>query len=293
VSAGETQSTYRGWVYAAVLTLSLAGLVPSSANVGPGIETFELRQTFADEFDTLSLRRDGHGAWNTTFGYDGVHNFTLPGNAELQLYVDERFTGSGDDPMGFMPFELNDGVLDIIADRVTPEQSARMWSFNYASGLLTTRESFSQQYGYFEIRARLPAEHGMWPAFWMVPSSMEWPPEIDVLEYLGREPDRYYAGIHAEPDGVRIDDVIGIDIPGPIGAFHTYGVLWDARHLTFYLDGRAVRRLPTPKDMHQPMYLLVNMAVGGNWAQAPQPHTVLPARMSVDYVRVYEVVKRR
>ncbi len=284
----------RGLLHAAAPIVALVCLVPSSTQAQPRMLGHTLHLAFADEFDTLSLRRNGAGTWSTSFGYGGIDEYTLPANSELQLYVDENFTGSGDEPMGFQPFEVRDGMVDIIGNRVTEEQSRRMWSFGYTSGLLTTRESFSQQYGYFEMRARLPAEHGMWPAFWLLPVTKGWPPEIDIMEALGREPDAYYAGIHAEQaDGQRIDDVSRVTIPGPIGEFHVYGVLWDRRHLTFYLDGRVVRRLRTPDDMHQPMYILVNMAIGGNWAESPQPHTRLPARMTVDYVHAYSLSERR
>lgn len=291
MKTGGTRHALHRWPLAAALVLALGCLTPSSAEVHLRVEGRTLRMTFADEFNTLSLRRGGEGVWSTTYGYGGVDDYTLTGNDELQLYVDEEFTGSGDVPMGFMPFELGDGVVDIVANRVSEEQSRQMWSFDYTSGLLTTRESFSQQYGYFEMRARLPAEHGMWPAFWMLPISSDWPPEIDIMEYLGREPDAYYAGYHAEPDDDHIADVERIDIPGPVEEFHVYGVLWEPRRLTYFLDGQVVRRLRTPDDMHQPMYMIVNMAIGGNWAESPQEDTRFPARMSVDYVRAYAFVR--
>lgn len=248
---------------------------------------YVLRLTFADEFDALNLRRGEAGVWTTDFGYGGVDSHTLTNNGELQLYVDPEFTGSGDHALGLQPFHVNNGVLDISADRAPEHAQRRMWNYQFYSGLLTTRHSFAQRYGYFEIRMRVPSTRGTWPAFWLLPASGEWPPEIDVMEHLGREPQVYYAGYHSNPNDQRAGGVERVEIPGPEGAFHTYSVLWDETQIRWYLDGALVRQIPTPEDMHTPMYLLINLAIGGVWAGAPTPQTRFPARMSVDYVRVY------
>jgi beta-glucanase (GH16 family) len=244
-----------------------------------------LRLSFEDQFDTLRLRQNDAGVWSTTFGYGGIANRTLTSNGELQLYVEPGFTGSGDVPLGFEPFEIRQGVLRIKADRVPRRIARRMWNYRYASGLITTRESFSQTYGYFEIRTRLPAGDGMWPAFWLLPAGGGWPPEIDVLEHLGRDPHTVYVGLKTrEGHG---GGVLAISVPSATRSFHTYGVLWTRDHVTWYVDGFEVRRRPTPADMHEPMFMLVNLAVGGAWAGAPDRRTPFPMIMEVDYVRAY------
>ena len=164
-----------------------------------------------------------------------------------------------------------------------------MWDYRYYSGLLTTRRSFSQQYGYFEIRARLPAQSGAWPAFWLLRPDGAWPPEIDAFEYLGRDPSVFWAGFHTTASGYGDTPVTQrTSIPGPLEQFHTYGVLWDRDHIVWYLDHVEVRRIATPADMHTPMYVLVNLAIGGGgWAGTPNFFTQFPIRMSVDYVRAY------
>jgi beta-glucanase (GH16 family) len=250
---------------------------------------YTLRETFSDEFDTLSLW-DGHtGTWATQFYYDGIANRTLTSNGELQMYVDPGFTGSGSRPLGLDPFEINDGVLDIVATIVPDQISRRMWDYRYASGLITTRRSFSQTYGYFEVRAKLPEGKGLWPAFWLLPQGGGWPPEIDVLEQLGREPAIVYVGVHSNAYN---DQTMRVDLGETTENFHAYGMLWDPEHITWFIDGRQVRQIATPNDMHDPMYMLVNLAIGGNWAQAPDPFTRFPARMSVDYVRAYALDPR-
>jgi beta-glucanase (GH16 family) len=248
-----------------------------------------LRLAFDDEFDTLNLRHGDQGVWSTSFGYNGIDNFTLTPNQERELYVDPQFTGSGNRPLLLQPFAVHDGILTISADRVPAAMKKWVWGYRYYSGLLTTRRSFSQQYGYFEIRAQLPAQSGAWPAFWLLRPDGTWPPEIDAFEYLGRDPSVFWAGFHSTAPGSASTPINQrTPIPGPLEQFHTYGVLWDREHVVWYLDRVEVRRIATPADMHTPLYVLVNLAIGGGgWAGAPNLFTHFPIRMSVDYVRVY------
>ncbi|HWA00967.1 MAG TPA: glycoside hydrolase family 16 protein [Caulobacterales bacterium] len=248
-----------------------------------------LRLRFEDEFDTLRLRDPAQGPWSTTFGYGGVDNRTLTNNHELQLYVDPAFTGDGRTPLGLNPFAVREGALDIVAERVTDDLARRLGGYRYTSGLLTTHHAFSQTYGYFELRAKLPAGKGLWPAFWLLPEDGSWPPEIDIFEQLGREPDAIYVGVHTNTHN---DTTTRHDVGDTTDGFHKYGVLWDPEHITWFVDERQVHQIDTPSDMHKPMYVLINLAVGGDWAQAPDQSTVFPARMSIDYVRVYSLDPR-
>ena len=100
-------------------------------------------------------------------------------NGEQQIYVDPRYAGRGR-PLGLDPFRVQNGVLSIVASRTPPELKAVLFNNPYVSGILTTQESFSQKYGYFEIRAKIPLGIGVWPAFWMLANDGGWPPEIDV-----------------------------------------------------------------------------------------------------------------
>lgn len=254
--------------------------------------SYGLTPSFNEEFDRLSLWNGESGIWTTTFGYDGIANRTLPTNGELQLYVERGFAGTGRTPLGLDPFELNHGILDIVATRVSDVQARRMWDYRYASGLLTTRNAHAQTYGYFEISAKLPEGRGLWSAFWLLPEGGGWPPEIDVMEHLGRETDRVYVGFHANPNGERDGGTVPSEMADTTDGFHRYGVLWEPEHLTWFIDGVQVHQVPTPDDMHQPMYMLVNLAIGGNWAQTPDPFTQFPARMQVDYVRAWALERQ-
>ncbi|HKR87503.1 MAG TPA: glycoside hydrolase family 16 protein [Phenylobacterium sp.] len=246
-----------------------------------------LQMTFEDEFDSFRPWRNGHGVWRTVFKdgrADDPELRTLTSNHELQLYVDPYMpigVSGGEAAQALDPFVVKNGVLDIVA-RPTPRGLTRaLGGFAYTSGLITTQPSFSQTYGYFEMRARLPRGKGVWPAFWLLPADLSWPPEIDVMESIG-DPAEVYTTAHSNVDKTPTTKT-EISSEG----FHTFAVTWDRRNIVWYVDGREVKRQPTPSDMHKPMYMLANVAVGGDWPGAPDATTPFPARMSIDYIRAY------
>lgn len=248
--------------------------------------------TFAEEFDRFDRRADwgGRGVWNTTFGPGrAVDTRTLPNNAEKQLYMDADFAGSAAAPLGVDPFSVKDGVLTITARTAPPGVKSAIGGFGYTSGLINTRDTFSQKYGYFEMRAALPAGKGLWPAFWLLPQGGGWPPELDVVEVLGSKPREVHAATHSKATGKHVSQFStyrGIDSSS---GFHTYGALWGPNEIVWYVDGREVFRAPTPADMHRPMYLLANLAVGGKWPGDPDATTRFPAEMRIDYIRAYQL----
>ena len=135
------------------------------------------------------------------------------------------------------------------------------------------------------MRAQLPAGQGMWPAFWLLPESGRWPPEIDALEMLGQDPRTVYVATHTGPANTVAQSVVAVDDAS--AGQHTYGVSWRPDGVAFYIDGREVFRTPTPADMHEPMYLLANLAVGGEGSW-PGPAAGGPAPMSIDHIRAYQ-----
>lgn len=253
-----------------------------------------LLPSFVDEFDDLSLDlEDGaapRGRWRTNFGYGGptsVHSRTLVNNGELEVYVDPKFAGTGSKSLNLNPFRLAGGKLDIVAQPLDKAIQPVAWDRTYSSGLLTTKASFSQQYGLFEIRAKVPAGKGLWPAFWLLPANGAWPPELDVLEILGDNPAKVYMSWHSNADGKHSSETKTIDIPDASAGFHTYSVEWTKDTINWFFDDIEVASAPTPPDLHQPMYMLVNMAVGGGWPGAPNASTKFPASYSIDWVRAY------
>jgi len=240
-----------------------------------------MKLTFDEEFNSLSLRTGtaatANGIWKTS---DGWGNRTLSGNNELQLYVDADYKG-----LGLNPFSVQDGIATITASK-TPDWAKSQIGYNYISGELTTAGSFSQQYGYFEMKAQMAPGQGMWPAFWMLSTNGKWPPEIDIVEAIGDLPNHVYVNTHSATNGNAGKDVwSSADITQ---GFHTYGVDWTKDTITFYYDGKAAFSRATPADMHTPMYMLLNLAVGGNWPGAPDSTTDWSkTQYKIDYVRVW------
>jgi beta-glucanase (GH16 family) len=220
------------------------------------------QQTFDEEFTTFSASPDGlNTTWRTTAA-------TLSNEAEHYAST----VGAGG------PFSLSNGILNIAA---TPVSSAV--GLPYTSGEITTQRSFAQTYGYFEMRAELPAGQGMWPAFWLLPADGSWPPELDVMEMLGNDPSTIYTTTHSK--AVSTTSLANL-VANTSTGFHTYGVDWEPDRVTFYFDGNSISSLATPSDMNKPMYMLVNLGVGGvgSWPGAAVGES---GHMLVDYVRAY------
>lgn len=244
------------------------------------LDMSKLKLTFHDEFNSLSTKQEG-GTWNTKYWmeeWSPGHNRYL--NDEAQLYMDKDYAAGSDRALGVDPFSIDNGVLSITAAPASDAVKPHLFGKEYTSGVITTDGSFSQQYGYFEIRAALPEGQGMWPAFWLLPTDHSWPPEIDVLEQLGRDPDTVYTT--AISDGSWSQARTRVDT----SEMHTYGVNWGKDKLTWYIDGTEVSSIPTPADMHKEMYALLNLAVGGQWGGAPDATTRADS-FDIDYIRVY------
>ena len=156
----------------------------------------------------------------------------------------------------------------------------------YTSGMLTTYSSFAQTYGLYEITAKMPGGQGLWPALWMLPTSGAWPPEIDILEEIGNQPTTDYMTLHTGTGNTAIGATTQVAMTT---GSHTYAVDWEPVNITFYVDGKQVVQYATPADMHQSMYLIMNLAVGGvgSWPGAPNSSTVIPAQMQISSVQVY------
>ena len=222
---------------------------------------------FADEFNGTRVDAD---KWSSGYPW-GCTNETT---GERQCYVPEALT-------------VRDGLLVIEADRVPGGR------LPYRSGMIVSAGSFSRRYGYFELRAKLPRGKGLWPAFWLLPKPTgKWPPELDVMELFGSDPDTVLMGQHwrdaAGRERKRIRSWAGPDFSA---GFHTFGLSWGPDAVVWYVDGveryRSVRNIPTEE-----MYVLVNLAVGGEGPGDPDASTRFPSRMEVDYVRVWEDWRR-
>lgn len=237
--------------------------------------------TFDDEFNTLDLSR-----YNTKYWWG--ERWLGGENAEHEVYADPTYAGTAHSPLRLNPFSIVDGMLQIQATVPSRTVAPYLEGQKYISGLLTTYHSLTQQYGYFEIRAKLPAGKGFWPAFWLLPKVyMPNPPEIDVMEVLGDQLTDLHITAHWNVDGKTTKNGWTLTIPDTSEDFHRYGVLWNRDVIAWYVDGKRVAVMPTPDDLHRPMYMLLNLAVGGSWPGYPNARTKFPGNMLVDYIRVY------
>jgi len=261
----------------------------NATNFELGIDTSRMVLTFNDDFNALSLWNNDGGRWrtDTTYGpLNSIDAHTLRGNNEAEFYTSPFYTGS-DGRLSSNPFSVADGVLTIHASPATAAEQASMFGYGFKSGWISTEQSFAQTYGYFEIRAQLPEVQGMWPAFWLLRKDGAWPPEADVFENFGQNPNASVTTTHTNESGQHTANGEW-DFSAPTSdGFHTWGMLWTATAITYYLDGAAVHTTPTPADMHQPMYMIANMAIGG---MAGLPDAAFTgADYKIDYIRAYSL----
>ncbi|RYG83439.1 glycoside hydrolase family 16 protein, partial [bacterium] len=250
--------------------------MPRDSDRKPTLNLKGYRKTFDESFDgPLSVSARGpNGPRGTRW---------IAHKPDGQDFGDARFV----DPDGAVPFLVRDGAL-----RITASRDANGWR----GGLLSTCDpqgrGFAQTYGYFEMRARFPKGTGTWPAFWMLQRDHLTRPdhpdvEIDVVEAYGHTPERVHTTLHLwrpEASGGHVAWGDTFPVTDTTAGFHRYGVMWDARTIAWSFDGVELWRRPTPPEANSPMYLLVNLALGGGW---PITETPNPSTMEVDYVRAY------
>jgi beta-glucanase (GH16 family) len=244
--------------------------------VSPDLTGYTL--TFDDEFSSATdfkTSPDGSSGYQTTYYFGGRE---LWSNGDLEYFSDPT--------VGVNPFDVSNGALHITASPATTPNPDNQ---PYNSGMITTEGMFSQSYGYFEARVEVAQGPGMWSAFWMLPENKAWPPEIDALEAFGATNPNGEGGAnlaaHVNHAPTANDNIGGwATVDGNIWtSYHTYGVDWEPDTITWYIDGKAIQQIPTPAGESNPMYMILNLAVGG-WPGNPAGETSV---MSVDYLRAY------
>ncbi|NUT32032.1 MAG: family 16 glycosylhydrolase [Hamadaea sp.] len=236
------------------------------------------RLVFSDEFNAAAGTGPDTAKWTIDSG-TGQNN-------ELQYY-----TPSGNAAMN------GAGALVITARREA------VGGREYTSHRMNTGNKFHVQYGRMEARIKIPKGNGFWPAFWMMGADFltgrPWPynGEIDIMEILGRDTTRSYTTLHAPAynggGGYGQEHVWPIDLSAD---FHVYAVEWDSKGMRFFVDSalvftaskETVEATRGPWVYDHPFYLILNLAVGGDWPGPPDATTPFPAQMLVDYVRVYQ-----
>lgn len=215
-------------------------------------------------------------AWNFELG-NGCPNNCGWGNNEKQLYTDKNHT-------------LKDGNL-IITVKKEGDQ--------YTSTRITTAGKKEFQYGRMEARAKIPTGKGIWPAFWMLGSNISkvgWPKsgEIDILEYVGREPHQVYTTLHTQDSHGNSVNSKKTEVKNIEEGFHVYAIEWTKDKIEFFVDDKSIYTFqPENKNedvwpFNQPFYFILNTAVGGNFGGHEVDDSIFPQQFVIDYVRVYQ-----
>lgn len=269
---------------ALVFALAFATAVSASCGGGAsasGNGTWTL--VWSDEFKDANGSAPDSTKWTYDIGGNGW------GNQELESYTSRP-----------QNVRVQNGNLVITAAQETYTGTDGI-TRNYTSARMKTQGLFSQQYGKFEARIKLPYGQGIWPAFWLLGSnisSVGWPAcgEIDIMENMGSKPSAIYGSLH-EPQGSG-EASLSAAYTLPSGQkfsddYHVFSVEWEPNEARFYVDGTLYER-HTSADMpagswafDHPFFIILNVAVGGNWPGSPDQTTVFPQAMLVDYVHVY------
>jgi beta-glucanase (GH16 family) len=254
-----------------------------SLSVAAKAQSTNWQLTWSDEFNAPDGSPPDPAKWNIVTGGKGF------GNNELETYTGRPAN-----------VQQQNGNLVITArkeDLSGPDGVPR----NYTSARINTSGHFAQPYGRFEARIKLPTGKGIWPAFWLLGEDHEtnhWPNcgEIDILEAIGAT-DTIYSTIHGPGySGARgISQKFPLPAGESVTAFHVYAVEWAPNDIKFFFDDHLIAHR-TPADLppgtkwvyDHPFYILLNLAVGGNWPGNPDDTTTFPQQMLVDYVRVYK-----
>jgi len=227
-------------------------LEPSCSNNTESSREWQL--VWEDHFNGTSLEQK---TWNVISAKPFANN-------ELQTYREENVSIAD----GFMQIQSN------YADKT------------YFSGAVTTDNKKLLQYGKLEIRAKLPYGKGIFPAIWLKPSSGDVLPEIDIVEFLGHEPDSLWHVFHYEKDGQKEAYPYNYKATSFIDDFHVFSIEWSRQHIRWFVDGIETFAV----DSHIPackMYLYINTAVGGDWPGDPDRQTIFPQTFLIDYVKYF------
>ncbi|MGJ8698087.1 MAG: glycoside hydrolase family 16 protein [Verrucomicrobiaceae bacterium] len=233
--------------------------------------------TWSDEFTQVNGTAPDSAKWGFDLGGGGW------GNNELQYYTNSTNNAR---------VQNNELVIEVREENIS--------GYGYSSARLLTKGKFEQAYGRFEARIKVPAGQGLWPAFWTLGNDIDtvsWPHcgEIDIMEFVGRLPNEVFGTIHGPgySAGNSFGNTHTFATPVP-DDYHTYVVEWEPDEIRWYVDDIHYHTA-TPADVapnafpfDHPFFLILNVAVGGDFGGPVGGSVSFPKQMLVDYVRVYQ-----
>jgi beta-glucanase (GH16 family) len=253
-------------------------------------------QVWSDEFDGAAGSSVDPAKWSFDLGDGCTAGICGWGNNEKEYYTNASDNASLD----------GQGHLAIVARPAVLNTTCYYGPCKYTSAKITTRGKMSAAPGRVEARIRIPKGQGLWPAFWMLGNdfgTVGWPAsgELDIMENKGSAPSTSSSAIHGPgySGNTPFAHANTISAPATLADdYHLYAVEWDAVGASFYVDGIMhyqvlrgdIQRYGT-SILDKPYYIILNLAVGGNFDGDPASDSILPATMLVDYVRVYTASK--
>ncbi|MGY4472355.1 hypothetical protein ACVWWK_008064 [Bradyrhizobium sp. LB9.1b] len=294
------------WALIAAINISTSILEGSSAKaeVGDKLDHRSLSLSFSEEFDgplSHCADRCRGERWRTKYFHSGDTPMSrgLGISSSSEIAVDSDYLG-----LGINPFEIADGILKIKVRPATEHTKMVVrdaWPAWYkgehiaprfTSGVLTTERSFSQKFGYFEARVKVPPLIGGWPAFWLLDTSRGKYDEIDIFEILTGQPNVHHFGhqwgrINVDAKTPERGEKNCVDLSSD---FHTYGVLWTETSVVYYRDDLEVGRFKN-RGLSDPMYVVLSIGMDGTWNEQLKISSSPDAAgdMLVDFIRVYRL----
>ena len=262
---------------AALILLALGTTAAQAGDVPDGY-----RLVWSDTFDKGAMPDTSKWSYDTDWNKKGWFNH------EAEYYADARPENS----------RIENGHLIIEARKEDLSSKPDWGGQHYSSARLVTRGHAQWTYGFFDIRAKLPCKNGQWPAIWLLGPG-QWPNtgEIDIMEEVGFQPTTVYGTLHSLlTEGSHVHEGGGTEVPDLCTAFHDYQTDWRPDGITFLVDGKPYFHQDRPAGANPqtwpfdgPEYLILNLAIGGDWGgQKGIDDAALPARMEVEYVKVYQ-----
>jgi beta-glucanase (GH16 family) len=262
-----------------LIAAGMAFFISSRFGAADGPPPSSWKLVWSDEFDKPGA--PDPDKWNYEVG--------MLRNHESQYYTDDRREN----------VRVEDGCLVIEARKEPFTENGK--SAAYTSGSINTKGKASWRHARVEVRAKIPAGRGTWPAVWMMGIDREkrgWPGcgEIDIMESVGFEPDVVHQTLHTKANNhINHKQITTVTVVKDLAAdFHVYGMEWDEKKLTMSIDGKQTYEFDNPGTgvdawpFDQPCYLILNYAVGGDWGGLKGiDDSIFPSRYLIDYVRVY------
>ena len=220
---------------------------------------------FSDEFDGSKL---DNSKWSPCYYWGTASGCTNGGAGDLQWFQSDEVL-------------VRDGILRLRA------QKRQSNGKEYTSGLISSHDKFSFKYGYAEMRAKVPRGNGFWSDFWLLSQNKNWPPELDIAEFIGSNTNNVHMTLHYDKGGHQSSSGYwgGTDFAAD---FHTYAVEWTAEKIVWYVDGIERRRYTGGGIPNEPMYVVAMLAIGAAWGLPPDASTPFPSSFDIDYIKVWQ-----